>query len=200
MKQGSRSNFVLSSLYHTLRPQAFFLLNKLGYQLLPNATNCFWKASILVCGESVLGPDTGCWLLLFYCGRRECNVVLFFRHAGAVYCLKNLFMLKTNMISFQQYTRIVLWGSTVHRSNSDLSCFVSSMSVVRIPVLSPIVLSFVLFVQTSQSDVEECCKTTCNHFIKHPLNSLATVQVTSKFSGFHWTFYWSDRRLSYYTW
>jgi len=49
MKQGSRANFVLSSLYHKLRPQAF-LLNKLGYELLPIASKCFWKASILVCG------------------------------------------------------------------------------------------------------------------------------------------------------
>jgi hypothetical protein len=31
-------------------------------------------------------------------------------------------------------------------------------------------------------------------------NSLATVQGTIKFSGFHWTLHWNGRRLSYYTW
>jgi hypothetical protein len=106
-------------------------------------------------------------LLLFYSGKRECNVILFFRHAGAVYCLKNLFILMTNMIGFQKYARIILWGSTVHCSNTDPPCFLYTMSLIRIPVLSPTVLSFVVFVQTSQSDMEECCKT-CNPFIKHP--------------------------------
>lgn len=56
MKQGSRANFVLSSLYHKLRPQAFFLLNKLGFQLLPNATTALGRPAFWCVERLSVGP------------------------------------------------------------------------------------------------------------------------------------------------
>jgi len=56
MKQGSRANFVLSSLYHKLRPQAFFLLNKLGFQLLPNAATALGRPAFWCMERLSVGP------------------------------------------------------------------------------------------------------------------------------------------------
>ena len=66
MKRGSRAGFVLSSLWHRLRPEAFLLLNRLRFLLLPSVTNALERPAFW-CVERLSGgpvPDVDCFSVI----------------------------------------------------------------------------------------------------------------------------------------